>query len=140
MRYDEPRLVRTRLPLGPPHRDRDRDTSERVCVYYCRTCCVWPNPPKSQPPASHWSFCMSQSPASQSTAVRTATPPPRLSQIFQPRAGGNKTVRVGGGGVWRTCAMRYDEPRLLQNLSRSEHMLKIVHLKLDCSQKIVHLI
>jgi hypothetical protein len=23
-----------------------------------------------------------------------------------------KAVRVGGGGEWRTCAMRYDEPRL----------------------------
>jgi hypothetical protein len=54
MRYDEPRLVWTRLTT-PPWR-------EGVCVfYYCRTY--------------------------------------------------YKAVRVGGGGEWRTCAMRDDEPR-----------------------------
>ncbi len=25
----------------------------------------------------------------------------------------NKAVRVGGGGQWRTCVMKYNEPRLV---------------------------
>ena len=28
-----------------------------------------------------------------------------------------KAVRVGEGGWWRTCAMRYDEPRLVWRLT-----------------------
>jgi len=32
-----------------------------------------------------------------------------------------KSVRVGGGGSWRTCAMRYDEPRLVWTSLTTTH-------------------
>ena len=32
-----------------------------------------------------------------------------------------KAVRVGGGGEWRTCAMRYDEPRLVWTRLTTTH-------------------
>jgi len=31
-------------------------------------------------------------------------------------------VRVGGGGSWRTCAMRYDEPRLVWTRLTTTHL------------------